>query len=100
MNDALAEWMRMIELAPEWKDTYENLGWLYLKMKRPEATFKMYSRADELGWLTPAAYNNLGVQYMQRARYAEAQRCFALALEQAPDMQAARDNLDLLNKQP
>jgi Flp pilus assembly protein TadD len=69
-------------------------------MKRPEATFKMYSRADELGWLTPAAYNNLGVQYMQRARYAEAQRCFALALEQAPDMQAARDNLDLLNKQP
>ncbi len=98
INDALAGWMRMIELAPEWKDTYENLGWLYLKMNRPEEAFKMYSQADELGWLTPAAYNNLGVQYLQHARYADARRCFTLALEQSPDLQAARDNLDLLEK--
>jgi Flp pilus assembly protein TadD len=95
---AMAEWQRCLELAPEWEIPYLQLGWLYLKVGRPEDALQMFRQADGLASLDPSTYNNLGALEMQKGRPEEAKRCFQLALQGDPNLGKARENLEQLER--
>jgi|GEM_PF-1723263 len=94
LNQSEAELQACIELAPEWDLPYMQLGWLYLRMDRPQDSLTMFRRAHELGRLDPSSLNNLGVLEMQSQRIPEAVAAFRAALAEAPDMAQVRQNLE------
>jgi len=69
-----------------------------LQESKQNEAFAYYQQADRLGILDPGSYNNLGVLFQRAGKIEEAKRCYGLALEQAPDLATARDNLEQLEK--
>lgn len=93
---ARLRWLELNRLAPAWDRPYVDLAWMALQDSKQDEAFAYYQQADRLGILDPGSYNNLGVMFQRAGRIAEAKRCYRLALEQAPDLATARENLERL----
>ncbi|NTV52027.1 MAG: hypothetical protein HGA76_03295 [Candidatus Firestonebacteria bacterium] len=94
--DAEAEWQRIMALAPEWYLSYAMLGWQYRQLQRWDEAWVMYRRAESLMDLDANTYNDLGAMAWNLGQADEARRCLRLALEQDPNFDVPRRNLDAM----
>jgi GT2 family glycosyltransferase/Tfp pilus assembly protein PilF len=90
-DDARCQYEALAVLGLEQDDACNWVGLCELGAGRPAAALPWFERAAGNG-LT-VAHTNLGVCYARLGRAADAQRCFARALELAPDDATARANL-------
>jgi type IV pilus biogenesis/stability protein PilW len=81
-QDALAEFMKAVELDDTLSDAWNALGLLYhLSLREPEKAEAAFKRAVELRPDFSEAWNNLGFTELDRKRPAESVTLFRKALE-------------------
>lgn len=79
-EDALREFERARELAPDHPTVYQNLGGVYHRLDRADEAASAYQRALELR-PTPATYGNLGTLYFYQGKQVDAVKAFDNSLK-------------------
>jgi serine/threonine-protein kinase len=83
--EAIVEFKRVIELAPNSDDAYRRLGGAYLNSGRADEAIEAYRKAVEVNPYHWFNSNNLGIAYARLARYPEAVEAMKRVIELSPD---------------
>jgi tetratricopeptide (TPR) repeat protein len=93
LKDAVASYLRAINLNPsDWKSNM-NLGLAYSALGDHNAAVEHAQRAANLNPASPVAHANLGVTLDARGNRAEAEAAYRKALELDPNLTSAAQNL-------
>ncbi len=84
---------RALDLDPEFKEAWTNLGLAVLAQRRPEEALLCQREALRLDPDSADAHNNLGMAHYAQGHIAEAENCFRAALRLCPDHANATLNL-------
>lgn len=95
LEEAIADYDRAIQLAPNFPDPYLNRGIAYEGQKRYSQAIADYNKALELNGDDAMAYNNRGNAQAGQGRWQEAIADYKTAAELAPDFAFARANYAL-----
>lgn len=96
---AAKEFEETLRLAPYFEDAFYNLGVIYGRKGRDADAMEMYRQAIRLKPDKAAdAHLNLGILYKKAGKKREASVEFGAALQLDPGMNAAREELDSLNR--
>ncbi|MBF0459641.1 MAG: tetratricopeptide repeat protein [Nitrospirae bacterium] len=96
INEAAATLKKSILIKPTYAKSYVNMGMVMLfQLQRPEEAIAYFNKAIELSKLNANAYNGAGASIAMLKRPCDAIPYFNRALELNPDMQEARDNLNI-----
>ncbi|MCY4587476.1 MAG: tetratricopeptide repeat protein [Bryobacterales bacterium] len=94
LADAEKNYLRAIEIDPEYIQAYNNLGNLLADMGRREEAIEILKKTIELdGGYSADPYNNLGLVYISLQRQRGAEQAFRDAAEANPFFADARLNL-------
>ena len=101
-QDALAEYKKALQIAPDDENLYYNMGMANAEGKdftaAKESMFKALSLNPNLPQANPNIAYNIGVVFMYAGGKDLAERCLRTALELNPDFDAAKNALARLTK--
>ncbi|HBA71098.1 MAG: hypothetical protein A2X82_14480 [Geobacteraceae bacterium GWC2_55_20] len=86
--------LKVIEINPDWSQTYEMLGDSYLELKRYQEAVDVSLRGIDIDPANPVIYNNLGIAYAEMGKEEDAKQAFSTAIALKPGYQNAMINLD------
>jgi Flp pilus assembly protein TadD len=92
-DDAVAEYLRAVELSPGYAKAYNNMGISLERLGNVDEAFAAYTRAAELDPGLASVRNNIGTLFWRRGDLPEASKWFREALKRDPWMREARYNL-------
>jgi len=98
VNEALAEYLRCLELDADNLDAHNNVGLIYLDRDQLVDAAAHFRQALAINPNYVPAMNNLGVTYEKQGKVNEAKEMYQKALAIDPTYDKARENLDRLNK--
>jgi len=84
-QDAIDEFSKLIELAPDNPDAYKNRGVSYMKQDQYDLAIKDFETAKNLFPELKGLYSNLGVAWYYKKEYEKAIQNYDLEIEMAPD---------------
>ena len=94
-DEALANYLKALEINPNYSDAQYNLGILYEKEDQTDKAIERYRRAIQIDPGFVKAYNNLGVILLKQDKTDEAIEYFRKALTIDPNLASAHINLGL-----
>ena len=97
-EEARAQFQELVRLRPEYAEAYCFLGNTYIDTNQPDLAADNFLQAIDLNSQLPSAFNGLGVARGQLGDLAAAEKCFAKAVELAPNYVDAQVNLDRARK--
>jgi Flp pilus assembly protein TadD len=95
-DEALAHYLKVLEINPNDIETHNNLGVFLEKMGRPDEALAHYRKALEINPNHAEAHNNLGVLLEKMGRPGEASAHYRKAMEINPNSAEAHYNLGIL----
>jgi hypothetical protein len=95
-TEAIAEYRRAIELAPQFAEAYSNLGTALRDSCETDAAIYAYERAIEMRPDLAEAFNNLAIALRDKGQFEEALRNCRQALSLKPDYADAQSNLGVV----
>ena len=94
-KNEIAFWSNSVSVSPSSAVSYFQLGLAYTRESKYDEAEKAYRKAIGIRQvLPPGAYNNLGVLYLHKGKIEEASELFKKELEQHPNLDEARKNLN------
>ena len=99
LAEAIADFDRSIEIAPEFPDAYLNRGIAYEGQKQWQAAIDDYNRVLAINSQDPVAYNNRGNAEAGQEKWDAALIDYQKAFSIAPDFAMARGNASLVTYQ-
>ena len=97
-DEAITEWRRAIEVAPEIAELHHNLGNALAKSGELRQAIEAWEQAIQLDSELVEAYNNLGYAYYKLDDLQEAYRYWDRAVRIDPNCAEAQRNLQLLRE--
>lgn len=91
--EAVNVYERVIELAPDHYEAYNNLGMIYFALGEDELGIQFFNEAIRLAPMESFLHNNLGYALLKRGYNSEAAGAFERALQLDPENIHARNNL-------
>lgn len=92
-DNALAEYVRAVEIYPTYAEFYSEVAATHRKKKNPTEALKYYDLALKHDPQLPQAYNGKGVIYFNAGKYNEAKAFFLEALKYNPSDGTAMGNV-------
>lgn len=99
LTEAIADFDRSIEIAPEYPDTYLNRGIAYEAKNLWNCAIADYNRVLEISPQDPVALNNRGNAKVGQQKWQEALKDYQKAADIAPNFPIARGNASLVQYQ-
>ena len=93
-DEAIEAYQRAIELNELDAWSMNNLGLLFLEMKRAGEALPLFEKAVEIKNDVPAFHNNLGMALEHTRRFEDAAAAYTSALNADPTYDKAKKNLD------
>ncbi len=97
--EAVNAYERVIELAPDHYEAYNNLGIIYFALSEDELGMQFFNEATRLAPMVSSLHNNLGYAFLKRGYNSEAAGAFERALQLDPENTHARNNLKSVYQQ-
>ncbi len=97
-SQEMSQWKKIQTLVPGWWVPYQVLGWYHAQRRDMAEAYRLYARADALGWLNPQGYYFLGIMDARSGHYALAASYLQAALAQAPGFTAAQQALNQIRE--
>jgi len=94
-DDSKKTYLRALELEPEFSELHNNLGLLYLKMKKLDEAVLSFEESIKKNVNNALAYVNLGNALIELEKYDDAVSAYNRALEIDPSNQEAREAVQL-----
>jgi len=94
-QQAIDEFSKLIELAPDNADAYKNRGVSYMKQEKFDLAIKDFEKAKELFPELKGLYSNLGVAWYYKKEYEKAIENYDIEIEMAPENYVAYFNRSL-----
>jgi len=98
VNEALAEYLRCLELEPSNIEAHNNVGLIYLDRDQLVEAVAHFRQALGVNADYVPAINNLGVAYEKQGKPDQAKEMYEKALAIDPNYDKARENLNRLTK--
>jgi len=98
-KEAERYWRMAVQIKPDYKDAYYNLGTMLHMLKRFSEAEECYRRVLAICPDHTETYNNLGILLHMLKRFSEAEECYRRALTICPDFADAHNNLGNLLKE-
>jgi tetratricopeptide (TPR) repeat protein len=92
-SEAMAEYIKAIEIKPDWALPHNNLGRVYEETNKPDLAIREYSEAIRLDPKLAEAHYNLASVYYDRRSFSQAIDSYKKALQIDPNMADAHYNL-------
>lgn len=96
LDEAIEQYIKAIEVRPDYVDAYNNLGNRYLDKGLSGKAVEYYQQAIHLDPLSYYAYNNLGSVYFRKGELDKSLKCYQKVLELNPYVRDAYYNLGMV----
>jgi len=91
-----SHYISAIEMNPRDHILLRNLGMNYIKLGDLDHAIKYFQRAIEVNSLDLMSHNSLALCYIEKKKYVQAERSLRFIVEQDPQSQSAKENLNRL----
>jgi len=96
IDGSLEQYKRAIQLDPESVESYSNLAWLYVRMKKYDKAVVIFKKALDLQPDNLNSLNNLGWLHVMMEKDEEALEYFMKALKLDPDNPLIHNNIGII----